>query len=172
MIFTILLSKRLRKGLRRKLAERAPDVSRWQVIRDNVFTFESIAFGLDDYTNSILAQAIRSTDIGGVPLLTKGFTSPLTGNKIAVWSKNGDFTPSFKNVIREASEGKYTTGEFKTAVLECPMEKLPTYKVMIILQKLSAHVNPKRYKPKHLKTRFYKVTHNASVAQMDRATDF
>ena len=62
--------------------------------------------------------------------------------------------------------------KFKTAVLECPMEKLPTYKVMIILQKLSAHVNPKRYKPKHLKTRFYKVTHNASVAQMDRATDF
>jgi len=108
----------LRKGLRRKLAERAPDISRWQVIRDNVFTFESIAFGLDDYTNSILAQAIRSTDLGGVPLLTKGFTSPITGNKIAVWSKNGDFTPSFKNVIREASEGKYTTGEFKTVVLE------------------------------------------------------
>lgn len=67
--------------------------------------------------------------------------------------------------------------KFKTAVLECPMEKLPTYKAMIIFQRLSEPLvaNPRRYKPEQLKTRFYKVNilgKKASVAQMDRATDF
>ena len=57
------------------------------------------------------------------------------------------------------------------------MEKLPTYKAMIIFQRLSEPLvaNPRRYKPEQLKTRFYKVNilgKKASVAQMDRATDF
>jgi len=84
----------------------------------NLFDFDSTVWALDDFTNSILAQAIRSTAIGGKPMLGKVYKSPITGNRIGIWSKTGDFTPSFKKVIEKASGGHYTVDQFKKVVLK------------------------------------------------------